>query len=51
MAHGIIGQESLTHGDTSRCRAVLERLSSLIGWQPVAALVAPLYSFAQGEPA
>jgi IS5 family transposase len=51
MAHRTIGQESLTPDGTSRSGAVLERLSSLIDWQPVSALLAPLYSSAKGEPA
>jgi IS5 family transposase len=51
MAHRTIGQENLTPDGTSRSGAVLERLSSLIDWQPVAALLAPLYSSAKDEPA
>ncbi|WP_368416548.1 transposase [Falsiroseomonas sp.] len=51
MAYRTIGQESLTPDGTSRSGAVLERLSSLIDWQPVAALLAPLYSSAKREPA
>lgn len=42
MAHRTIGQESLAPDGTSRSGAGLERLSSLIDWQPVAALLAPL---------
>jgi IS5 family transposase len=51
MSHRAIGQESLGIDRTSRSGATLERLSSLIDWQPVAALLAPLYPSAKGEPA
>jgi hypothetical protein len=40
MAYRIVGQESLAPEGTSRSGAALERLSSLIGWQPVCALLA-----------
>ena len=51
MAHRTIGQESLAPDGTSRSGAALGRLSSLIDWQPVCALLAPLYPSAKGEPA
>ncbi len=51
MAHRTIGQENLTPDGTSRSGVVLERLSPLIDWQPVSALLVPLYSFAKGETA
>jgi IS5 family transposase len=51
MAHRTIGQESLTPDGTSRSGAVLERLSSLIDWQPVSVLLVPLYPSVKGEPA
>jgi IS5 family transposase len=51
MAHRTIGQESLAPDGTSRSTATLERLSSLLDWQPIAALLAPLYPSAKGEPA
>lgn len=51
MAHRTIGQESLAPDGTSRSGAALERLSSLIDWRPVSALLAPLYPSAKGEPA
>ena len=35
----------------ARSGAALERLSSLIDWQPICALLAPLYPSAKGEPA
>jgi IS5 family transposase len=51
MSHRLIGQERLKVDPTSRSGATLERLSSLIDWQPVTALLAPLYPSAKGEPA
>lgn len=51
MAHRTIGQESLASDGTSRSSAALERLSSLIDWQPISALLAPLYPSTKGEPA
>lgn len=51
MAHRTIGQESLAPDGTSRSGVTLERLSSLIDWQPVGALLAPLYPSARGEAA
>jgi IS5 family transposase len=51
MAHRVIGQDSLAPEGTSRSAATLDRLSSLIDWQPIAALLAPLYPSAKGEPA
>jgi len=51
VAHRTIGQESLAPDGTSRSGATLERLSALIGWQPIATLLAPLYPSAKGEPA
>jgi IS5 family transposase len=47
----LIGQERLKVDPTSRGGAPLDRLSSLIDWQPVAALLVPLYPSAKGEPA
>jgi IS5 family transposase len=51
MSQRLIGQERLKVDPTSRGGAPLERLSSLIDWQPLAALLAPLYPSAKGEPA
>lgn len=51
MSQRLIGQERLKVDPTSRGGAPLERLSSLIDWQPIAALLAPLYPSAKGEPA
>ena len=50
MAHRTIGQESLAPDGASRSGATLERLSSLVDWQPVVALLARLYPSAKGEP-
>jgi transposase, IS5 family len=51
MTHRTIGQESLALVGASRSGAALERLSLLIDWQPISALLAPLYPSAKGEPA
>lgn len=51
MAHCIIGQDTLVPEGGSRSGATLDRLASLIDWQPVWALLAPLYPSARGEPA
>jgi len=51
MAHRTIGQESLAADGTSRGGATLDRLSSLIDWQPIGALLSPLYPSSKGEPA
>jgi IS5 family transposase len=51
MSQRLIGQERLKVDPTSRGGAPLDRLSSLIDWQPVAALLVPLYPSAKGEPA
>jgi hypothetical protein len=50
-ANRTIGQEARTRDQASRSDATLDRRSSLIDWQPVAALLAPLYPAAKGEPA
>lgn len=44
MSRRVIGQEILNLERGSRSRAMLERLLSLIDWQPVAPLLAPLIS-------
>lgn len=49
MAHRTIGQERLRISPVSRSGAPLERLSSLIDWQPIAGLLSPLYPSAKGE--
>ena len=51
MSHRVIGQESLGIGSTSRSGVTLDQLSSLIDWQPITALLSPLYPSAKGEPA
>lgn len=51
MSQRVIGQERLTVDPASRSGATLERLSSLIDWQPIAALLSPLYPSSKGEPA
>ena len=51
MPQRFIGQEQLKVDPTSGGGAAVDRLSLLIDWQPVAALLAPLYPSAKGEPA
>lgn len=51
MPHRVIGQESLVAGPSTRGGATLDRLSSLIDWPPIAALLASLYPSAKGEAA
>lgn len=51
MSHRVIGQERLKVEAGSRGAATLDRLSSLIDWQPVGALLSPLYPSSKGEPA
>lgn len=51
MAYRTIGQDSLVSEGGSRSGATLDRLASLINWQPVCALLASLYPSARGEPA
>jgi IS5 family transposase len=51
MSHRVIGQERLKVEAGSRGGATLDRLSSLIDWQPIGALLSPLYPSSKGEPA
>jgi len=51
MSRRVIGQEMLNVERGSRSGATLERLSSLIDWQPIAALLSSLYPSSKGEPA
>jgi len=51
MSHRLIGQERLKVDAPSRGGATLDRLSSLIDWQPIGALLSPLYPSSKGEPA
>lgn len=51
MSHRVIGQDELSVERASRSGATLERLSSLIDWQPVAELLSPLYPSSKGEAA
>ena len=46
-----IGRETLTRDAASRSAATLDRLSSLLDWQPISALLGPLYPSTRGEPA
>jgi IS5 family transposase len=47
----LIGQEWLKVEAGSRSGATLDRLSSLIDWQPIVTLLSPLYPSSKGEPA
>jgi IS5 family transposase len=51
MSHRLIGQEWLKVEAGSRSGATLDRLSSLIDWQPIVTLLSPLYPSSKGEPA
>jgi IS5 family transposase len=51
MSHRVIRQDRLEVEAGSRGGATLDRLSSLIDWQPVGALLSPLYPSSKGEPA
>jgi IS5 family transposase len=51
MSHRMIGQERLKVDAGSRGGATLDRLSSLIDWHPIGALLSPLYPSSKGEPA
>lgn len=51
MSHRVIGQDRLEVEAGSRGGATLDRLSSLIDWQPIGALLSPLYPSSKGEPA
>ncbi|MFN3449013.1 MAG: transposase [Roseococcus sp.] len=49
MAYRLTGRESLVPEGGSGGGATLDRVSSLIDWQPVSALLAPLWPSARGE--
>jgi transposase, IS5 family len=51
VAHRSIGQERFGFVGRVRPASSLDELATLIDWQPVAALLDPLYSAAKGEPA
>lgn len=51
MAHRSIGQEQLGFVIGSRSASSLDELDGLIGWNPVAELLRPLYPATKGEPA
>jgi IS5 family transposase len=46
-----IGQESLNIVRSSRSSSSLDKLTELIDWRPIAALLEPLYPASKGEPA
>lgn len=51
MARRLIGQERFGFAGRARPGSSLDELATLIDWQPVAALLDPMYSAAKGEPA
>ena len=51
MAHRSIGQERLDLADRPQASSSLDELVQLIEWQPIEALLAPLYPASKGEPA
>lgn len=51
MAHRSIGQERLSFAGQRRSASSLDELAGMVDWEPVAALLDPLYSASKGEPA
>ena len=51
MAHRAIGQERFGFSGELRPASSLGKLETLIAWDPVSRLLAPLYSATKGEPA
>ena len=51
MAHRSIGQERFGFAGRTRRGSSLDELAMLVDWQPIAAILDPLYSTAKGEPA
>lgn len=51
MAYRSIGQERFGFAGRARFASSLDEIGGLIEWNPVAALLEPLYSAAKGEPA
>ena len=51
MAYRLIGQESLEIATASRSSTSLGKLSELVDWGQIAALLEPLYPANKGEPA
>ena len=51
MAHRSIGQERFGFADHVRPPSSLDEIGKLINWDPVAALLEPLYPATKGEPA
>lgn len=49
MAHRAIGQERFSFADRRRTASSLDEIGKLIDWQPVTALLDPLYSATKGE--
>ncbi|MFS3137790.1 transposase, partial [Gluconacetobacter sacchari] len=51
MAHRSIGQDCLVFSRRDRKPSSLDDIADLIDWQPIAALLAPLYAAPKGEAA
>lgn len=51
MAHRSIGQDCLVFSRQDRKPSSLDDIEKLIEWQPIAALLAPLYAASKGEAA
>jgi len=51
MAHRSIGQDCLVFSRPDRKPSSLDDIAKLIDWQPIASLLAPLYTAPKGEAA
>ena len=51
MAQRSIGQERIGFAGPERAASSLDKLTELVAWRPVAALLDPLYPAAKGQPA
>ncbi|WP_238332877.1 transposase [Acetobacter sp. DmW_136] len=51
MAHRLIGQDCLEFSLTDRGSSSLDKIATLIDWQPIAEILSPLYSVPKGEAA
>lgn len=51
MVHRLIGQERFGFAGNSRPASSLDEIAGLIDWQPIGALLEPLYPAVKGEPA
>lgn len=51
MARRTIGQRGFDFAEHERPRSTLDEIAALVVWEPIAALLGPLYPAAKGEPA